>query len=150
MRIRRCFAGELGCHFDSVRSQDAGFAWIVRKQTNPFDAKLTQDRSRQAEVPIVSLEAQSMIGLDRIEAGVLQFVSFQLRHQPDAAALLILIDHEPATFVGDSLHRHFQLVVAITAQRPEYFAGEALRMDPQQRSSFDQIAHDNRERGFDP
>ncbi len=70
-----------------------------------------------------------MIGLDRIKAGILQFVRLQLRHQADAAAFLILVDHESATFFGDGLHGHFQLVVAITAQRPEHFSREALRMD---------------------
>src|SRR2546421_2968716 len=47
-----------------------------------------------------------MIGLDGIEACVLQLVSLQLRHQADAAALLIFVDHESAAFFGDGLHRH--------------------------------------------
>src|SRR6266850_1505912 len=34
--------------------------------------------------------------------------------------------------------------------RPEHLAGEAPRMDAQQRSALCQIAQDNRERGFDP
>jgi hypothetical protein len=73
--------------------------------------------------------ASVMVGLDRIKAGILQFVRLQFRHQADAAALLVLVHHEPTTFFSDSLHGHFQLVVAISAQRPEYFSREALRMD---------------------
>jgi hypothetical protein len=54
-----------------------------------------------------------MIGLYRIEAGILQLVRFQFCHQADAPSLLILVDHEPSTFFGDSLHRHFQLIATI-------------------------------------
>src|ERR1700730_15869072 len=99
-RIRRSFAAELDDQLDAVLHQSAGFARIVGEQTNPFDAEIAQDRSRQAEVPAIGLEPEGMIGLDRIDTGILQLVSLQLRHQADAAAFLILIDHEPAAFFG--------------------------------------------------
>src|SRR5206468_6200130 len=41
-----------------------------------------------------------------------------------------------------------QLVVAITAQRPEHLAGEALRMDAHERSAVGQIAEDQCERSI--
>src|SRR4051812_15763403 len=129
VRIRRSFAAELDDQLDAVLRQCTGFARIVREQTNPLDAEIAQDRSRQVEVPAIGLKPEGMVGLNRIKAGILQLVGLQLRHQADAAALLILIDHEPATLFSDGLHGHFQLVVAITAQRPEHLSGEALRMD---------------------
>ena len=130
--------------------QRAGFARIVREQTNPFDAEIAHDRGREVEVPAIGLEPEGVIGLDRIEPGILQLVGLQLCHQADAAALLILIDHKPATFLGDGPHGHLQLVVAITAQRSEHFSREALRMESQQRNSVGDIAHDDRERGLNP
>src|SRR6202030_4027383 len=150
VRIRRSLAAEHGRYLDAVLRQCARFARIVREQTNPLDPKIAQDRSRQAEVPAIGPEPKGMIGLNRIEADVLQFVCLQLGHQADAAALLILIDHESATFLGDGLHGHLQLVMAIATQRPEYFSGKALRMDAQQGNSFAWIAHDHRECGFNP
>ena len=78
-------------------------------------------KSRQS-----ALETQERDLPDGIEAGILQFVGFQFCNQADAAALLILVDHEPTPFVGDDLHGHFELVVAITTQRPEHLSGKAL------------------------
>src|SRR3954454_18399974 len=120
VRIRRNLAAEQDDHLDVVLRQCTGFARIVREQANPFDAEIAQDRGRQSKISAVGLEPESMIGLDRIDTGILQLVSLQLRHQADASAFLILIDHGPAAFFGDGLHGHFQLVVAITAQRPEH------------------------------
>src|SRR5205823_2636114 len=64
--------------------------------------------------------------------------------------LLVLVDHEPATFFGDRPHGYFQLFAAIAAQRAEHLSGETLRMDSQQRNASGWIAHDDRERAFDP
>ena len=47
---------------------------IVRQEANPADAKLVQDRRGQAEIPVVCLKAQGMVGVDGVEAGVLQRV----------------------------------------------------------------------------
>jgi len=59
---------------------------------------------------------QRMIRLDRIEAGVLQRVRLKFRNQPDAAALLVFVNHQPASFFRDRGHRHLQLIVAIASQ----------------------------------
>ena len=45
-----------------------------------------------------AMSPSASIGLDGIEAGVLQRVGLQLRHQPDAAPFLMFIDHEAASF----------------------------------------------------
>src|SRR5438874_12154231 len=103
MRIRHRLAAELGDHLDAAVCQSAGFAQIVREQANPFDAKIAHDRGRQAEVPAIGLEPEGMIGLDRVETGMLQLVSLQRRYHADSAAFLICIDQEPAAFFGDGL-----------------------------------------------
>ena len=146
----RNFAGKPRDNLDAVLAKAHSLARIVREQANTLDAEVAQDRGRQAEIPAIGLEPQRVIGLDRVDAGILQLVSLQLCHQADAAALLIFVNHEPATFLGDRLHGHLELVVAVAAQRPEHLAGEALRMDAQQRHAFGQFAEDDRERGFNP
>ena len=120
MRIWHAFTGELRNHLDAIFRQSSAFARIVRQQTNFFDAKIAHDRGRQAEVSAVGFKAQRMIGLYRIKAGILQLISLQLRHQTNAAAFLILVNHEPATFFGNSLHGHFQLIATVAAQRTQY------------------------------
>ena len=76
VRIRRSFAAELDDQLDAGLRQGGGFARIVREQANPFDAEIAQDRGRQSKISAVGLEPEGMIGLDCIEAGVLQLVGF--------------------------------------------------------------------------
>ena len=70
-----------------------------------------------------------MVRVHSVEAGVLQGVRLQLRHQADAAAFLMFIDHDAASFGGNRPHGNLELVVAVAAQRPEHLASETLRMD---------------------
>ena len=106
---------------------------IVGQKANPADAEVTQDRGRQAEISAVGLEPEGMIRFDGVDADILQLVRLQLRHQADAATLLIFVDHQSAAFFGDRLHGHGKLIATIATQRAQRFAGEALRMDAQQR-----------------
>ena len=147
VRGRRDLAGNLG-NRDTLGRQRAGLVRVVREEANSLNAKLVQDRGGQAKVPAIRPEAQGVVGIHGVEAGVLQFVSPQLRHQADATALLMFVDHQPAAFRGDGPHGNLQLVVAVTAQRPEHLAGEALRMDAHERSALGQIAEDQCERGI--
>jgi hypothetical protein len=78
----------------------------------------------QAEVTVIGFQPQGMIGLDRIDAGVLQFIGLQLRGETDPAALLIFLDHQAAAFLGHRLHGHRELVTAIATQRSQHLAGE--------------------------
>ena len=126
--------------------QSRSLAGIICEQANTLDAELVQYRGRQAEIPAVGLEAQGVIGLDGVDAGILQLVSLQLCHQANAAALLIFVDHETTTFRGDGLHGQFELIVAVATQRPEHLAGEALRVDAEQRRGAGQVAEDDGQR----
>src|SRR6516225_2913949 len=116
MRRRPDLAGNPFDDLDAGGAERAHLAWIIGQQPNARDAKVVKDRGRQAEIPEVRLEPERMISLDRVDAHVLQLVGFQLCHQANAASFLMLVEHEPATFFGDSLHRHFQLIATIAAQ----------------------------------
>ena len=147
VRGRRDLAGDQRDR-DTRGGQRAGLVRVVREEANSPYAKLVQDRGGQAEVPTIRPEAQGVVGIDRVEAGVLKLVGPQFRHQADAAALLVLVDHQPAAFRGDGPHGDLQLVVAVAAQRPEHLAGEALRMDAHEGRALGQIAEDQCERGI--
>ena len=60
--VRRSLAADHGNHLDAAFGQRAGFARIVREQTNPFDAEIAHDRGREAEVPAIGLEPEGVIG----------------------------------------------------------------------------------------
>src|SRR6185295_6451887 len=96
---RRDLAGYPGDR-DPRGGQRAGLVWVVREEANSPNAKLVQDRGGQAEVPAIRPEAQRVVGIDRVEAGVLKLVGPQFRHQADATALLMFVDHQPAAFCG--------------------------------------------------
>ena len=91
---------------------------------------------------MVGFEPEAFVGLDRIQPLVLQFVSLQLGHQADAAALLLLIDQNARALLGDHRQRHFQLCAAVAAQRAENVSGQALGMDAEQRRGGVDVAHD--------
>ena len=91
-----------------------------------------------------------MIGVNRVKTDILERIGLQLSHQPDAAALLMFVDQQPASFVGNRLHRQFQLASAVAAQRAKHFAGQALRMDSNQRNALCHVAQNERKRGFNP
>ena len=116
-------------------SRNARVCRDYSKQANAVDAKVSQDRDGQPVIPVVGVKTQCVIRVDRVEAVILQFVGLQFRRQPDAAAFLVLVDHDTAALGRDSLHGDSQLFTAIAAQRSENFAGDALRVDAQQRSS---------------
>src|SRR4029077_5605136 len=73
VRGRRDLAGNLGDR-DTRGGQRAGLLRVVREEANSLNAKLVQDRGGQAEVPVIRPEAQGVVGIDRVEAGVLKLV----------------------------------------------------------------------------
>src|ERR1700758_2010058 len=99
-----------------------------------------QNSDCQAEIAAVCIKTEGVVRFNRIESFVLQRVSFQLCQEPDATALLILIDHQTRSLVCDGRHCEFQLPSAIAAQRSENFSSEALGMNAQQRRLISQIA----------
>src|SRR5215510_5277945 len=148
MRRRADLAGKPFDDLDAAVAERAHLAWVIGQQANAWNAKVVEDRGRQAEVPEIRLEPERVIGLDRVDSRVLQLVSLQLGHQADAAPFLILINHQSAALLRDRLHGEVELDAAIATQRAEHFAGEALRVDAQERRPLAQVAEREDERGF--
>src|SRR5579864_5313724 len=91
---------------------------------------------------MVCFESQTLVGLNRIETGVLQLVSLQLGHEADPAPFLLFIDKNACVLAGNHRKRQLQLLTAITAQRAKHIACEALRMNSHQRWRGMDVAHD--------
>src|SRR3954468_9853147 len=149
MRRRADLAGKAFDDLDAALAERAHLAWVIGQQANARNAKVVEDRGGQAEVPEVGLEPERMIGLDRVDSGVLQLVSLQLGHQADAAPFLKVIDHQSAAFLRDRLYGELELAAAIATLRAEHFAGQALRVDTQERHPLAQVAEHEGDRGFD-
>ena len=116
-----------------ARSTASTFSGLFESSRTLARPKESQNLPGQLVVAQIRLETQPLVGFHGIGALILQFVGAQLVKQADSAAFLMLVDQQPAAFVGDPLERQFKLRAAIAAQAMEDIAGQALRMDPHQR-----------------
>ena len=104
---------------------------VVGQQADRADAEVAQDRRPDAVLPQVDGQAQLEVGVDGVEALVLQLVGPQLVGDADAPALVTAQVHDDAAALGgDHLHRRVELRPAVTAPRAEDVAGQALAVHP--------------------
>ena len=127
--------------------EGSDFVGIIGEQAHALNIQRLQNFDWHEELALIGLEAEALIGLHRIESAVLQRVGLQLRHQSYAAALLLLVDQDAGSFLGDHGERHFQLLAAVAAQRAEDVAGQALRVNAHQWRSGMHFTH-NQRHGF--
>src|ERR1700739_4868278 len=71
MRVRRSFARDLLDNIDAGINQCARLLGIVRENTDLANTKITQDSYGQAEVSVISLEAQCVVRFDGLQAPIL-------------------------------------------------------------------------------
>ena len=89
---------------------------LLVKQPHGREAELAQHLGGRQIDPLVGVEAELLVGVERIEPGILQLIGAQLVDEPDAAAFLREIEQHPAARRGDRGDRAAQLVAAIAAQ----------------------------------
>jgi len=139
--LRRHFSRYPLGHAHAGRFQRRHLLGIVRDQPHRLHAHRAQDTRGQLKSPAVRVKPKLKIGLNRVQSLILQFVGAQLRHQPDAAPLLLLVDQNACARLDDLVQRQLQLQTAIAPQRVEHIARQALRMNAHQRGRRVDIAH---------
>src|SRR5438105_4705852 len=82
---------------------------------------------------MIGFETQVMVRFDRIVTGILKLVREELIHQPDAAAFLKLVNHDPATALANGIKCKMELLSAIAALGTENVTGQTLGVDANQR-----------------
>ena len=82
-----------------------------------------------AVVALVVTEAEGEVGIDRVEALVLQPVGPELVEQADAAPFLAQVQDHARLQLADVAQGRGQLVTAIAAQRAQRVTGEALAVE---------------------
>ena len=136
-------------HFEIEAAIDkgVGLLGIVGEQANLPQAEILEQLDADAVVTGVGLEAEGEIRLDGIEAPVLQFVSTDLLHQTDAAALLRQVDQHAGPLAADHVERHVELVATVAPQAVEQVACEARRVKPhKRRRHLPRLSHHEHER----
>jgi len=140
--LARCdFAGHPFGHSDPGALQRSNFVGIVGQQARLLNTERLQDFGWQLEFAVVGLEPESLIGFDRVQSAVLERIGLKLRHQPDAAPFLLLVDQNPGALLRDHRQRHFQLLPAVAAQGSEHVSGQTLGVNPHQRRTRKIVAH---------
>ena len=103
-----------GCHFDAKIAQPRALRRIRRRSPNPSQTKISEYRGGCIVITGVDRQPQPQIGIDGVEAAVLQRVRVQLGVQPDAASLVTAeVDHRAASFSGDLTQCRVQLFPAV-------------------------------------
>ncbi len=101
-------------------------ARIVGQQRDRSNVQIVQYGDGCRILSLVGVVAEQQIRLDRIVPFILQTVGGQLVCEPDTPPLLSQVDDDSLTGFRDELHGAVKLGPAVTAQRAEYIAGEAL------------------------
>jgi hypothetical protein len=146
-------AGDLGG--DALDDLDAGelegfdFFGVVGDEADGGDAHLLEDLGGKLEVAAVGLVAELEVGFDGVEAFVLKLVGAEFGHEADAAALLLLVEHDAGSGFGDGGHGELELLAAVAAEGVEDVAGEALGVDTDDGGGGVDVAHDESYGGFD-
>src|SRR4029077_6092919 len=73
-------------HRDAAAGQRRYLLWVVGEKAHPGYAELAQHLRRRQVDPLVGIETQLLVGVDRVEARVLQLIGPELVDEPDAAA----------------------------------------------------------------
>src|SRR5690348_5412843 len=117
----------------AIALQAFDFVRVIGQQPRLADAKVAQNLSADPVVAQILLESELQIGLNRVEALVLQRVSLDLVRQPDTTPFLMQVDDYASLGSQDPFDGFGQLLAAIAALGAENVAGKALRMQPHQR-----------------
>src|SRR5688500_14343484 len=91
----------------------ATFFWVVRNQSDAPEPQIAEDLCALLVAPQIDAEPQTLVGLDRVGAGVLQGVGADLVDDPNTATFLLLVDDDAVVFLCYKPHRSPELLPAI-------------------------------------
>src|SRR5215469_4529767 len=100
---------------DAVAFEGDHLVGVVGQEADHTETELPQHFRRWQVYPLVGIEAQLLIGVERVETGILQPVRAQLIDEPDATSLLRQIKEHTAAGLRDRCYSTTQLVPAIAA-----------------------------------
>jgi hypothetical protein len=144
------FARDSLDHFDSGALQRFDLLGIIREQSHLAHPKSFEHLPGQGKVALVGFETEALVGLDGVETRILQLIRLQFRHQTNAAAFLLFVNQDARTLVPNHSQCHFKLLPAVAAQRVKHIAGEALRVNADQRRRGMNITHHQGNSFLDP
>src|SRR5204863_3772291 len=116
----------LCAHRQAVALHAADLLGVVGEDADRAEAEIDEDLRSNPIVAQVRGQPQAQVGLDRVEAFLLQLVGAQLVQQADAAALLGEVKDHSLALALDHRKRRFQLLAAVASQRVKNVGRQAL------------------------
>ena len=123
-RLKRHSADDL----NSSLGEAIEFGRVIREQNNARAFKHFKHARGDTVVALVVVETEGGIGVDGIQAVILQLIGTHLVGKTNAAAFLCQVEDNASTEVLQTCNREPKLIAAVTAPRPEYIARQACRM----------------------
>ena len=117
---------------------------VVGQQAHPLDAEVGEDAGCRRVVAGVGGQAEREVGVDGVEAALLQAVRAQLVDEPDAATLVAAHVDDDAALLLDRVERGVELRAALALERAERLAGQALGVHAHERR-LGEVARDDGE-----
>ena len=102
-------------NFKSVCLQPDSLDGVVGHETHFSDAYLTEYLCAYTVVTLIGEMTESNIGIHRIHASLLEFVSLHFLHETYAATFLIKVYHSSATLFLNHLQGTVKLFAAVAA-----------------------------------
>src|SRR5260370_35353284 len=90
---------------DAIAFERSHLLWIVGKQPDRVEAELTQHLGGRQVAALVGVEAELLVGVYRVETGILELVGAQLVDKTDATAFLGEIKQHAAAGLCDRRDR---------------------------------------------
>ena len=110
-----------------------------------LDAEVGEDAGGRGVVARVGGQAEREVGVDGVEAALLQAVGAELVDEADAAALVTAHVDDDAAVLLDRVERRLELRAALALERVERLAGQALGVHAHERRVLEELARDDRE-----
>ncbi len=121
--------GDLLDDFDAIDLEPAGFFGVVGEDFDLFEAEVPEDLSADAVVAFVGGKAEFEIGVNGVEALLLEFVGVEFIFEADASAFLTQIDQSADACLLNHLHSGDELLAAFTSLGMEEVAGHTFGVD---------------------
>ena len=115
---------------DSMLAKSVHLGRVVRHEPHAPHSERAQHLRRAAVVARVLGEPEETVGLERVEAVLLQGVRPELVGESDAPALLPEVEQDARVVPPDRLERRRELIPAVAAKRAQGVPGQALRVKP--------------------
>ena len=111
---------------DAVPAESFDLGGVVREEPRAPHPEPTQHRGGGGPVASVDGKAKGDVGVDRVEAVVLERIRPHLVEEPDPPSLVTEVQEHATVGATKKLERALELLPAVTAQRAERLAGQAF------------------------